>query len=271
MNVLKLLEKSTGINKEKLLSKICVSKPYFNFQEVFELKDGELLACFKPEQLHREGTKLALAESMRHLAILGSCAYAKDQNEKNYYLATKASGLTNLMSEKGTFWAMMKVDAQDKRNLSCSGKLLSQNGTIHEVKVEYAIFSEKLFDKFFKERKLDYRPKIFSPYTKNLPMLIIDKDPEFILAKINKFSPAKCSGHFDNYPIVPIAYLCHHLADLAVELAKQPLIFKSFEACFKTPPIPTKPIELVVRKFTKHFECFAAQDGQICNNLILKI
>jgi hypothetical protein len=271
MNVLKLLEQSRPISKEKLLSKICVSKPYFNFQEVFELKDGGLLASFKPEQLHREGTKLALGEAMRHLAILGSCAYAKNQNEKNYYLATKASGLTNLMPEKENFWAMMQVDAQDKRSLSCGGKLLSQNGTIHEVKVEYEILTEKLFGRFFGNRKLDYQPKIFSPYTKNLPMLIIDEDPEFILAKISKFSPAKCSGHFDNYPIVPIAYLCHHLADLAVQLAKKPIIFKSFEASFKAPPVPTKPIELVVKKFTKHFECFASQDGQICNNLILKI
>lgn len=271
MNVLKLLEQSRPVSKEKLLSKICVSKPYFNFKEVFELRDGGLLACFKPEQSHREGTELALGEAMRHLAILGSCAYAKNQEERNYYLATKASGLTNLTLEKGTFWAMMKVDAQDKRNLSCSGKLLSQNGTIHEVMVDYAIFSEKLFDKFFKERKLDYRPKIKSPYSCNLKMNIIEEEPDFISAVIKKFSPAKCSGHFDNYPIVPIAYLCHHLADLAVQLAKNPVIFKSFEASFKTPPVPTKPIELVVRKFTKHFECFAVQDGQICNNLILKI
>ncbi len=64
------------VSIEQILTKICVSPPYFAFQKIYQYQDL-LIAPITPEQPQgNELGKISITEAGRHLAILGSCLLA---------------------------------------------------------------------------------------------------------------------------------------------------------------------------------------------------
>lgn len=257
------------LNIDEILSKICVSRPYFNFDYIE--KTGEtLIAPIKIEQKHQEGTKLCLGEAMRNMAILGSCAYAINQPEKQYYLATSASGSTNMAEQVGELEAVAKVLSVDANDLLCEVLLWNQNAEIvHKTKISYKIFKKSVFERLFRNSYQVYE-KNKNAYKINLKKEITMYGSNCIEAQIDKIEPDRCSGHFENYPVVPIAYLCHHLAQMCCLIEKN-LIFKSFEATFEYVATIDKPIKLMVGKTGNQFTCESEQGNKTINKLKLYV
>ena len=257
------------LNIDEILSKICVSRPYFNFDYIE--KTGEtLIAPIKIEQKHQEGTPLCLGEAMRHMAILGSCAYAIKQPEKQYYLATSASGFTNKAEQVGELEAVAKVLSVNNNDLLCEVLLWNQNAEIvHKTKINYKIFKKSVFERLFKNSRQSYKSNE-DAYKTNLENEVVMYGGNCIEAQIDKIEPDRCSGHFDNYPVVPIAYLCHHLAQMCCMIEKN-LIFKSFEATFDCVATIDKPIKLMVGKQGNQFTCESEQDNKTINKLKLYV
>lgn len=262
------------VNINELLTKICVSRPYFNFSNIWQKKEGTLVAKINKEQFNDEGVKLPLGEVMRHLAILGLCSYAVKQPKRQYYLACKATGATNLAPYGKLEYASMRVKEVNGRKLVCIGGLYNEmKAKIHDVEVEYLILPEPLFERTFKDRFLDFRQNKtpFNTYHQNLPLetaLIKGNSLEVVVPPME---PTRCYGHFTNYPIVPIAYLCHTMATLCCQLSGMRLVFKSFDAEFNTPPSPLQPIKILIVRSGNSFQCEAYQNGKLCNQLTLKI
>lgn len=262
------------VNINELLTKICVSRPYFNFNQIWQKKDGTLVAKINSEQSNAEGVKLPIGEAMRHLAILGLCSYAINQPKRQYYLACKSVGTTNLAPYGKVEYAAMKVKKVVGRKLVCVGGIYSEKkAKIHDVEVEYLILPEPLFERTFKDRFFDFKLSNtpFDTYHRNLPLGTALIQNNRLEVSVLPMEAARCYGHFTNYPIVPIAYLCHTIATLSCKLAGCRLVFKSFDAKFTAPPSPFQPIKIFITKNGNSFECEFYQNGKICNQLTFKI
>lgn len=213
-----LLANSEKLPINSILEKICVSPPYFAFKEIYRYKEF-LIAPVIPEQpIGNEITPISSAEASRHLAILGSIVLAFKEEEKKYYLATKAvkkigdSVDKNTLDKATKLYAVAVPVSSATRRVSARTFLVTEKGEIiFTFYIEFSKFSEKLFERFFSEHLAITRQVNYNPHAEIIELKdIIIKDNR-LTAKLPTIKPEKCAGHFDNAPMLPVGILSYIL------------------------------------------------------------
>lgn len=203
-----------------ICERIAVQAPYFAFTELRGLRNQVVHGTFAPEQpLGFENGPVGAAEVGRHLAILGSCAAVAWQPASQvYYLATKARYSRLRDVDNGESGAMLHASAEvlkhDKRSMSAQAIISAEKPFAH-LYCEYQALSESVFSRLFKDYHIpSLSPEgsplsANSPYRDSIPLEFDFVDDRSILAYSPPLAPARCAGHFLNYPAWPVAIIGH--------------------------------------------------------------
>lgn len=208
------LKQAKKVEISEVLKKICVSPPYFAFQEIYRY-DSFLIAPINPQQvIEFESTPMSSAEAGRHLAILGSCSLAIDEVEKNYYLAHKALkkiGSDFKDTEKLYVVAYPNLSQNEKGSTSSAyTALVNQKGDIiFEMDILFQKVSVRLFNRIFKEHLRETQSIDYNPYEKVVRLVNITENNYGIKAELPLMSDSECSGHFDGAPMLPVGTMSY--------------------------------------------------------------
>lgn len=225
-NLSSILMESESIDLESILSKICVSRPYFAFEKIYKYKNLLIAPISREQQLMNEVGQMSVGEICRHMAILGTCAAALDQSEKYYYLARE--GVTNLIQRNVTqqnasldqlLYAVMSCDSIERRSAHSSGVLINQNQEIiFDVKVSYEKIADKLFKKFFGDHFQKTEVTNYNPYKGIIKFEDVKVKGNVLTATMPEISIQHCAGHFYGCPAIPIAFAAYNVTRYAGEL-----------------------------------------------------
>jgi hypothetical protein len=210
-----------------LYERICVRRPYFALQELFEAEPGQVACVVPVEQVSsREEAPLTVAEAGRHLAILGLCAAASaaPDSDRRYYLAREAR-ITWLHTEALQTEERLVAEAEGHfsttRKASARTLLATETGTpVARYDLDYDVLSAAAFRRLFAHA---YRPGTsdglpgVNPYTKPLPLTEIEGDDQRQSANVVA-EVEDCVGHFPDFPTLPVAVLSTAMVDLACQL-----------------------------------------------------
>ena len=201
------------INIDNILSKICVSKPYFAFKELYLDKKNIMTGIVKKEQpCLTQSTGMSFAEMSRHLAILGSCALALNEPSKKYYLVDNAKLVSSagnylLRGVKYSKSCKMKavVKKIDKNSAIAEAYILNSNDNIlYSMVINYIVFKEKSFPRIFKDYKEVFQKPFFNPYRNHRTFKNINISGNILIADMPFFKAKDCAGHFDDFPMMPV-------------------------------------------------------------------
>lgn len=232
-NVLKnfkdiLTNKVEEVSLEEILKKICVSQPYFAFKKIFKFEDV-LIAPIQSEQaIEFEITPMPSAEAGRHLAILGSCCMAMLENEKKFYLASKALKRTvngpEIISDKSKqLYVIAVAKSLDRVECFSYTALVNEEGEIiFEMDVAFQKLPTKLFNRIFKEHLKPTNKIDFNPYAQNLVRLENTVENNFVVqAELPVIKDEYCAGHFDGAPMLPVGTMSYIITNCIGELLKK--------------------------------------------------
>lgn len=227
----------TDVSVSEILSRISVRRPYFAFDQLkLDVCAGDemLWAPISREQpMGTECGVMAAAEIGRHLAILGSCAAArKNENTgQHYYLAWDAhlreDGDIKQMAEAefqqltGSLVAQSRAEFIGKREAIAESQLVHQPSgqVLHHLTVKYQVLSKKVFERTFSCRRKETPDVTFNPYASDLMTLgdvfVLD---DLLSANLVNIDPCLCAGHFPAYPALPVAILAKILIGAAGKL-----------------------------------------------------
>jgi hypothetical protein len=207
---------------------ICTSRPYYALRNLQQLTDTILQCEILVENYgHKEDCLISAAEAGRHLAILGSCVLAANNQveAKHFYLATAATlvrsadvALINPAQYGKPVRLICRAELIQvgKKSGSVATSIYTPDGlTIYELQVEYKVMTAELFAKLFSASRLDNTDWAPNPYTAPVPLKdLLYTDREFS-ASLGVIRKEQCVGHFDHYPALPVAVLSSSLMDLA--------------------------------------------------------
>jgi len=204
------------ISQDSILSKIFVSRPYYSFKNTYRKGDYLVSRIYPERKNDYESSPMTAAEIGRHLAILGSCIHGVDENDRSYYLASKArldiksfcnvSEGVNASEDIEGLIAVCKKISSDKKK--CQSHMMitdSSYNILYELKTEYSKISPRLFNRLFSNHILKYEKNIISPYGDLAKAEEVSINNNKMKCKIPEIKPAQCSGHFDDVPLLPIA------------------------------------------------------------------
>jgi hypothetical protein len=230
--------------EKKIIEKIEVRSPYYSLSNFEEIENG-LKASIPIEQpLLDEVEPITVGETSRHLAILGSCAIALKRNaEKSFYLATKATyqrHIDKIKLENLELIGTAQVLNLDKRKATAHTQLITkENQVITSLDVEYTILSSEIFERQFKNHKLDLRQTNENISRQNFYKQF-DFNPKLakqtedgIIFNIGEIKPEMCMGHFPMYPALPVAFSSNIVLNVAVNFLKKILNKKNIKVVFK--------------------------------------
>ncbi|WP_146147549.1 hypothetical protein [Prauserella shujinwangii] len=169
---------------------------------------------------------ITIAEAARHTAILGSCAAASvaPDDRRRYYLATHCDITwlaTTPPADDDGFIGYATGGFRDPRKAYARTTLTTTTGRpVARVDVDYAAFTEEAFSKVFAHLHrpdLTPDPQANNPYTTGLPLHRLKRDGDTMCAEV-RAAPGDCTGHFDNYPALPVAVLGESMTRLTSHL-----------------------------------------------------
>jgi hypothetical protein len=212
-----LLYKVKKISVKSVLSKIFVSKPYFAFRKIYQFNNILIAPIEVQQDINFESSPIGSAEASRHLAILGASALGISQQERKYYLATRARKRATNGIEYNKFFHNSRPLYALAMPLFIEGKIASSitlictidGDIIFNFKVGYQVFTEKLFGRVFQKHTQLTQNIEYSPY-RDIPSfkdIIIDNN--ILQAVLPTISKLQCAGHFNNYPILPVGVLAY--------------------------------------------------------------
>lgn len=225
---------TSDVDVAEVLKQIAVCQPYFAFNRLQQTPEGGLCAPVKLEQpMGVERGVMAAAEIGRHLAILGSCAAARENpvSGQHYYLAWKAD-----LRQAPHVGALAHEDAQllahdlvgravakfsDKRNARAETELIHEpsGDKLYDLSVDYKVLTPKLFERMYADRRTATPAVQFNPYATEMlglgDVFVLD---DLLSANLQSLDPTTCAGHFPNYPALPVAILAHILISAAGKL-----------------------------------------------------
>lgn len=213
-------------------NRITVQPPYFAFNRLYQCSDSDwdIYGEVFPEQpLGAEEGMITTAEAGRHLAILGTCAAALSERdgESIYYLATRAVGHLDHDKAVSKNWqsslltARVRITSRDRKTLKVYGEMLLGENSFMSIRVEYFILPYKLFSRVFSKdccSNASLLKAMESPYKQ--PMALDFEAPRDLEVSAHSASdsPGQCSGHFDNYPMWPVAIIVYGVGQVITHL-----------------------------------------------------
>uniref|UniRef100_UPI003743AB3E acyl carrier protein n=1 Tax=Sinomicrobium pectinilyticum TaxID=1084421 RepID=UPI003743AB3E len=218
------------------LMRICVGKPYFSLTEINRSSDG-LTAVVEGFYWNRN-IPLNMADSARHLALLGSCAVADVNPDNSRHCYPVQHGDLSIIriprpDEKLTLYA--KPFGFDYVKSHCKAIALIRDNkgeTCMEMEVSYHIIPEKVLYTLF-EQHINTNPAwqdINSEvYEDDNPAIPEINDDGRICFRIDKLQPEQCVGHFSNLPAFPVSIMTRyaaHLIEVGRKLAYKDKVFK---------------------------------------------
>lgn len=236
----------TVLSAAELYPRICVRDPYFALKDVTVMGQGELVARVPVQQdPDAEAGPISIAESGRHLAILGSCATATlaQKDGQHFYLACGARGqwLTQEPMARSTdlLWGLAQAELTGKRTATARTLLSLADGTpVFRLEVDYNVLSAAAFTRLFGEARVDMRreprrddgvqrtPEEWAklrqnPYAKALALRDWRPDGEFLTASLGTVTPDMCKGHFALHPVMPVAIVASGMTRVATTLLRR--------------------------------------------------
>ena len=200
-----------------ILSKICVSPPYFTFKKIYKY-DNILIAQVRAEQpIGNEITPMSIGEAGRHMAILGTCICAIDQGDKNYYLVKNAK--TKLMAQDinslcndDDLYIAIESGYIDNKIANAYGILFnSEKKVIYQLEASYSRVKVGVFSKLFKNHNSDFTPPKESPYRTQITLNNKTVNSTGLTLSFPEIKKESCAGHFNSYPILPTAFIIYNI------------------------------------------------------------
>jgi hypothetical protein len=274
-----IIPKSQELNIEDILKKICVSPPYFAFKKIYKYQQY-IIAPVKAEQFgHKEKSKISIVESGRHIAILGSVANSIKTTEKHYYLAQNASMNHYKINHENDLYVVIESYGGEQKLVTANGLIADNHGQIiYDLSVDYLKIKKnvfcKLFKSFFNDTPID---KNINPYCniRNLNQTYVIKNNKLEVS-LDEFLAQDFSGHFDQYPAIPVSISCYlmtHYAGILFQkinkvnsfvVEKLSLEVYSIFSCNET-------IELEIFLKDDFYECLLIHNDKKISKMKLKI
>jgi hypothetical protein len=200
-----------------LLERICVRPPYFALKDL-EMCGSALraVACAEVPTAGELGPMTA-AELGRHAAIAGLCRAALSQTDerRRYYLAQRAECTFEPSDAQfGSEVAFRAELAQlDKRQARARIAVTQGASPLVLFDITYTILTEPAFARLFGAR----RQATLSRLESFLPRLEGEtaRDATSAAFKVAHVPAEACAGHFDDFPVLPVAVLMGQLSQLA--------------------------------------------------------
>ncbi|NMO18221.1 hypothetical protein HPC49_18245 [Pyxidicoccus fallax] len=246
MRSLNNLPAHTVLTAQELYPRICVRDPYFALKDVTVMGQGEVVARIPVQQdPDAEAGPISLAESGRHLAILGSCASAlvTPKDGQHFYLACGARGqwLRKEAMPRSTelLWGLAQAEFTGKRTATARTLLSLEDGTpLFRLEVDYNVLSAAAFTRLFGEARQEMRreprrddgiqrtPEEWAklrtnPYSKPLALRDWRPDGESLNATLGPVTPEMCKGHFALHPVMPVAIVASGMTRVATTLLRR--------------------------------------------------
>lgn len=210
---------------DTVIGNIGVTAPYYALENLKVSSDGATAEFVAEQPMDNEVGGIAAAEVGRHLAVLGACALAwsNPNKEKHYYVASRAV-LKNVAKggevSKSAFSGRAKILFMDKRSGTIFATLTTdQDEPLYELETHYHIMNVPLFAKLFhiKKQEFECNPSN-NPYKKQIPLNDVHYLDNAISARLGPLKPEECNGHFCSFPCIPVAILMHSLSRTAGKL-----------------------------------------------------
>lgn len=212
------------INKDDLFNLIDIRAPYFALKDIF-VDDKSFTTAHVPieQPLGSEIMPISTGEATRHMAVLGmiSCAYANPIKKKHYYLPhaisfKRVSGEYSVNKSNYLLGNSICTSFEKRKAVAVTQLLDNRNHVICEAEIFYHVMPQTVFDKLFiphHANSPDY--SIENPYKIKNELFDIKLSTTNLTASLGKIPQNYCSGHFPNYPAMPMAILTYNLIDLA--------------------------------------------------------
>jgi len=246
LRALDTLAPHTVLRAAELYPRICVRDPYFALKDVTVMGKGEVTARIPVQQdPDAEAGPISIAESGRHLAILGSCASAlvAPKDGQHFYLAGGARGewLCPKPMTRSTelLRGLARAEFTGKRTATAQTLLSLEDGTpLFRLEVDYNILSASAFTRLFGSRRMDMRreprrdegvqrtPEEWAklrqnPYGKPLALSDWRQEGECLNATLGPVTPEMCKGHFALHPVMPVAIVASGMTRVATTLLRR--------------------------------------------------
>ena len=205
---------------QQILDKICVQAPYNRVQDLAAsgAHGVEARVSFEAPPGFESGP-LASAEIGRHLAILGSCALARNNasERRHYYLAQQAL-LRRFETAAASEGEALRMVAIPVGNDSAEVVLTNhREQTVATLSVSYRVLSDRLFARLFRGQRRVTPAAVDgqSPYATPVVFEQETQELDSATALLREVTPELCQGHFDDYPALPVAILMDGINRLA--------------------------------------------------------
>ncbi|WP_048959604.1 acyl carrier protein [Enterobacter bugandensis] len=217
-----------------LQSRLTVQPPYYAFSRVYaDAHSDGIYGDFIPEQpVDGEHGAISVAEAGRHVAILGTLLGESltTSNDPGYYLAVEAdvsgAGESVRHAQPGEeMTAYVRRRKSTANRLTVDGKLLYKNSLLFTFVVSYVRLGAIQFRFLYRDVVMPtftVALPIDSPWRQPVPLRILQEIHQGKLsAEINSHNPILCAGHFENYPMWPVAIVMTAATQLISTLLRQ--------------------------------------------------
>ncbi|EPX61006.1 hypothetical protein D187_001658 [Cystobacter fuscus DSM 2262] len=221
------------LSRPELFARICVSAPYFAPQEVKAVGRGEVMARLPVEpRPGAEGSPLPASEVYRHLSVLGACAASLVNPSEGPHCYLPRRAWVERLHEGPLPQATQPLHGSAKaefnqRRTAIAHALLSdpEGQPLFAMGVDYNVLHAESFVRLFQGTRQDPRlegpcrdPAVQVP----LPSLRdVVREGECLRGTLGPVGPELCRGHFELFPVLPMAAVVEGLCGLAGTLLGQ--------------------------------------------------
>lgn len=212
------------LTDQSLESLIQVKSPYYCLFDILPINEKCLTAKANNEYLDpNELGPVGGGEAGRHLAICGSLQLARSYNygESAYFLAVGATIKRQNLEVIASEYYQLEVCEKSlgKRTATVEGTIFNTHGeAIFVVEIHYQVVRNSIFSKLFAGNKKEISAIDYNPYVDRKRLKNIRIEGSDARATYGVVQPEDCSGHFQNYPALPVAIIANLYAELGFAL-----------------------------------------------------
>jgi 3-hydroxymyristoyl/3-hydroxydecanoyl-(acyl carrier protein) dehydratase len=212
-------------------SLICVSPPYFALSDLRQAAPGEVSASISAEAGPMgQAASIGIGEVGRHLAILGLCGAAAVNPDagRHFYLArtVRLQWLAPAGVESDPDASRLRGHARARftspRDAQADTKLMDLDGRVlARAQLEYLVITTSAFARLFASATdgpgipgPPARALGASPHGRALPLTAVRCDRRGVLTAELEVSADMGAGHFDGFPMLPVATTASAMGDL---------------------------------------------------------